>query len=121
MADDVFGIVGTTQAGAYEVEAVVGEGGFAVVYRANHTGFRAQVALKCLKVPEGLGSEDQRRFLERFREEGELLFRLSAGVPSVVRPLHVGTLDTPTGRFVPFIALEWLDGEGFDQRLEQAP
>ncbi|MCA9595500.1 MAG: serine/threonine protein kinase [Myxococcales bacterium] len=117
MANDVFRIVGTTQAGAYQVEDVVGEGGFAVVYRAHHSGFRAKVALKCLKVPHGLGAEDQQRFLERFREEGELLFRLSAGVPSVVRPLHVGTLDTPTGMFVPFIALEWLDGEGFDQVL----
>jgi serine/threonine protein kinase len=111
MAEDVFGIVGTTQAGAYRVESVVAEGGFAVVYRAHHQAFRAKVALKCLKVPESLGASHQEEFLERFREEGELLFRLSSGTPAVVRPLHVGILDTKSKSFVPFIALEWLEGQ----------
>ena len=46
MAEDVFGIVGSVIAGAYHVEAVVAEGGFGVVYRAHHGGFRAPVALK---------------------------------------------------------------------------
>lgn len=40
MRSDPFGIIGTTQADAYVVEDVVGEGGFAVVYRAHHTSFR---------------------------------------------------------------------------------
>lgn len=112
-AEDVFGIVGTTQAGAYQVEEVVAEGGFAVVYRAYHSAFRAKVALKCLKVPESLGAQHYQEFLERFREEGELLFRLSSSTPAVVRPLHVGTLEG-TSRFVPFIALEWLEGQTLD-------
>lgn len=116
-ADDVFGIVGTTQAGAYQVEEVVAEGGFAVVYRAYHSAFRAQVALKCLKVPDSLGTQHYQEFLERFREEGELLFRLSSSTPAVVRPLHVGTLEG-TDRFVPFIALEWLDGRTLDGLIE---
>src|SRR5258706_9845952 len=119
MAEDVFGIVGTTQAGAYRVEEVVAEGGFAVVYRAHHEAFRAKVALKCLKVPESLANQFRDEFLERFREEGELLFRLSASNPAVVRPLHVGVLDTPTRRFVPFIALEWLDGESLEALIER--
>jgi eukaryotic-like serine/threonine-protein kinase len=118
MADDVFGIVGTTQAGAYRVEAVVAEGGFAVVYRAYHQAFRAKVALKCLKVPDTLGSEHHEEFLERFREEGELLFRLSSSTPAVVRPLHVGILER-TQRFVPFIALEWLDGQTLEDMVAQ--
>src|SRR5688500_14010131 len=111
MVKDVFGIVGTTQADAYVVEKVVAEGGFAVVYRAHHTAFRATVARKCLKVPDTLSEEQEREFLERFREEGELLFRLSSATSSVVRPLHVGKLDTPKGRFAPFMVLEWLEGE----------
>lgn len=112
-AEDVFGIVGTTQAGAYQVEEVVAEGGFAVVYRAHHSAFRAKVALKCLKVPESLGAQHYQEFLERFREEGELLFRLSSSTPAVVRPLHVGMIEG-TSRFVPFIALEWLEGQTLD-------
>lgn len=126
MADDVFGIVGTVQGGAYRVDAVVAEGGFAVVYRAYHAAFRANVALKCLKVPGSLSKQGQEDFLEKFREEAELLFRLSSAIPSVVRPLHVGTIESKSDRFVPFIALEWLEGYTLDtliskRALEDAP
>ena len=110
--DDVFGIVGTVQGGAFRVDEVVAEGGFAVVYRAYHGAFRSSVALKCLKIPGSLSESDQREFLEKFREEGELLFRLSSAIPSVVRPLHVGTLAHTKGRFVPFIALRVARGAG---------
>ena len=48
--------------------------------------------------------------LERFREEAELLFRLSSAIPCVVRPLQFGTLAHTKGRFVPFIALGWAWG-----------
>lgn len=126
MADDVFGIVGTVQGGAFRVDAVVAEGGFAVVYRAHHAAFRSDVALKCLKVPGSLSKEGRADFLEKFREEAELLFRLSSAIPSVVRPLHVGTLSQRGDRFVPFIALEWLEGYTLDKlittrALEGAP
>src|SRR6476619_3919737 len=122
-AEDVFGIVGTTQAGNFRVERVVAEGGFGVVYRAQHGGFRAPVALKCLKVPEAMTQLQRNVFLEKFREEAELLFRLSAAIPEVVRPLHVDVLKQKDGRFVPFLAMEWLEGEALDavilRRCEQ--
>ncbi len=114
MAEDVFGIVGSLQAAVFRVERVVAEGGFGVVYRAHHEGFKAAVALKCLKIPGAFTAEQRQAFLEKFQEEGEVLFRLSALIPSVVRPLHVGTLETSKHPFVPFIALEWLDGESLD-------
>ncbi|MBI5533739.1 MAG: serine/threonine protein kinase [Deltaproteobacteria bacterium] len=113
MTEDVFEIVGTVVGGAFNVEAVHAEGGFAVVYRAYHGAFHAPVALKCLKVPT-VARTSQREFLERFREEGELLFRLSQSIPAVVRPLHVDAFETPKGVFVPYMALEWLDGETLD-------
>jgi serine/threonine-protein kinase len=119
MAEDYFGIVGTTQAGAYRVEAVVAEGGFGVVYRAYHDAFQAPVALKCLKIPGAMNADHQQEFLVKFREEAALLFRLSASIPAVVRPLHVDRLITPDGRFVPFMALEWLEGEGLDQLINR--
>jgi serine/threonine-protein kinase len=119
VADDVFGIVGSTQADVFRVSAVVAEGGFAVVYRARHEGFRADVALKCLKVPGAMTTAQQHDFLEKFREEGELLFRLSALIPTVVRPLQLGALSVKDGRFVPFIALEWLDGESLDSIINK--
>lgn len=114
MAEDVFGIVGSLQAAVFRVERVVAEGGFGVVYRAHHEGFKAAVALKCLKIPGSFSAEQRQAFLQKFQEEGEVLFRLSALIPSVVRPLHVGAFETSKHPFVPFIALEWLDGESLD-------
>jgi serine/threonine-protein kinase len=114
MAADLFGIVGTVIASAYHVETVVAEGGFGVVYRARHGGFRAPVALKCLKVPQHLSPEYQARFLEQFRAEAELMFRLSAATSTVTRPLHVDVMTAPNGSFVPFMVLEWLEGETLD-------
>ncbi|HTA94213.1 MAG TPA: protein kinase [Polyangiaceae bacterium] len=118
MAEDVFGIVGSVIAGAYHVEAVVAEGGFGVVYRAHHGGFRAPVALKLLKVPPQ-SSEQQAAFLELFRAEAELLFRLSASLPTVVRPLHVDAFTAFDGSFVPYIVLEWLEGVTLDALIKQ--
>jgi eukaryotic-like serine/threonine-protein kinase len=119
MAEDVFGIVGSLQAAVFRVERVVAEGGFGVVYRAHHEGFKAAVALKCLKIPGAFSADQRQAFLQKFQEEGEVLFRLSALIPSVVRPLHVGTLETAKHPFVPFIALEWLDGESLDAVIER--
>jgi serine/threonine-protein kinase len=85
-----------------------------VVYRAHHVGFRAAVALKCLKIPQHFSAEDRARFAQQFQAEAELLFKLSASIPTVVRPLHVEAVLTPDGTFMPFIALEWLEGETLD-------
>ena len=117
MVDDVFGIVGEVLAGSFHVEQVVAEGGFGVVYRAEHAGFRAPVALKCLKIPGQLSDKYKREFLEQFRAEAELLFRLSAALPTVVRPLHVDAVTLDSGLFVPFLAMEWLEGETLDAIL----
>ncbi|MEZ4223676.1 MAG: protein kinase [Polyangiaceae bacterium] len=117
-AQDVFGIVGKVIAGTYQVECVVAEGGFGVVYRAYHGGFRAPVALKCLKTPHKLSAAHQAEFLEQFRAEAELLFRLSASIPTVVRPLHVDAVTLDSGLFVPFMALEWLEGETLEAIME---
>ena len=119
MAQDVFGIVGSLQAAMFRVERVVAEGGFGVVYRAYHEGFKAAVALKCLKIPTSFTAQQRAAFLQKFQDEGEVLFRLSALIPSVVRPLHVGTLESSKHPFVPFIALEWLDGESLDSLVER--
>ncbi|MEO6602276.1 MAG: serine/threonine-protein kinase, partial [Polyangiaceae bacterium] len=109
MAEDVFGIVGTVVAGAYHVETVVAEGGFGVVYRARQGSSRVPVALKLLRVPPR-DPESQAQLYDLFRAEAELVFLLSASLPTVVRPLHVGAFYAEDGRFVPYLVLEWLDG-----------
>ena len=109
MAEDVFGIVGSVIASAYHVESVVAEGGFGVVYRAHHGSSRAPVALKLLKLPQQ-DAQQQTAFLQLFRSEAELLVRLSASQPTVVRALHADVLTGKDGRLVPYLALEWLEG-----------
>jgi eukaryotic-like serine/threonine-protein kinase len=117
MAQDVFGIVGTTQ-GPFTIEEAVAEGGFGVVYRAIHGAFRAPVALKCLKIPT-IPTSQRAVFLERFREEAEMLFRLSANIPEIVRPLHYDVITLSSGLIVPFIALEWLEGRTLWALIEE--
>jgi len=114
MSGDRFGILGKVVARTYQVEEFVAEGGFGVVYRAHHKGFRATVALKCLKIPDALSKADHAKFLEQFRAEAEVLFRLSAQIPAIVRPLHVDAFHLADGRMVPFMALEWLEGRTLD-------
>lgn len=114
MVKDVFDIVGTTLSGAYRVENVVAEGGFGVVYRAEHLAFRASVALKCLKIPATMTALERADFVESFREEAEMLFHLSAKIPEVVRPMHVDAVLLPSGTLMPFIAMEWLQGTPLD-------
>ncbi len=120
MAEDVFQLVGSVVAGVYLVEDVVAEGGFAVVYKAHHAGFDAKVALKCLKIPQHMSESRRAKFKEQFQEEAQLLFRLSASIPNVVRPLHIDAITAPNGRFMPFMALEWLEGQTLDAMAMRA-
>ena len=47
---DPLGIAGTIIAEKYRVSHMVGEGGFSVVYKAEHTIWKQPVAIKCFKV-----------------------------------------------------------------------
>lgn len=114
MLEDFFGIIGTTLAGSFLVEEVIAEGGYAVVYRAEHVAFRAPVALKCLKLPRTMLPDQRETFVESFREEAEILFHLSASIPEVVRPLHADALTLDDGTFVPYLAMEWVEGKPLD-------
>ena len=114
MLVDTLGIIGTTLAGTFLVEEVIAEGGFGVVYRAEHVAFRAPVALKCLKVPGTITPDQADAFIENFREEAEILFHLSAQIQEVVRPLHADALTLDDGTFVPYIAMEWIEGKPLD-------
>ncbi len=117
-AVDPFSWVGETIDGKYRVEAVVGEGGFGVVYRAVHLGFDERVAVKCLRVPENLRGDNQERFYESFMAEGRLLHRLSRASSGVVQALDVGATTSPSGVWTPYIVLEWLEGRSLEDDLD---
>ena len=107
---DLFGLLGTTIKEQYRIDAVVGEGGFGVVYRGFHLSFERPIAIKCLKVPPHFTAEAQKLFHERFREEGRLLSMLSDH-PSIVKVFDFGITKSAAGGGVPYLVLEWLDGQ----------
>ena len=112
---DPFGWVGATIDGKVAVESVVGEGGFGVVYRGMHLGFRELVAVKCLKIAATMGATQQAAFLASFTEEARLLHRLSKANAGIVQALDVGAVSSPSGLWTPYIVMEWLDGETLEQ------
>jgi serine/threonine-protein kinase len=116
---DPFGIVGTVIADKYRVEAVVGEGGFGVVYRATHQGFDVPIAVKCLKVPAHFDAEAKARVLRELRVEGRLLHVLSQRTSTVVQALDTGSLKTESGTEVPYLVLEWLEGRTLAAELRK--
>src|SRR6187551_2141749 len=94
MATDAFGLIGATLDDRYRVDAVVGEGGFGIVYRGFHLAFKHAVAIKCLKLPAHFTREAHSVFIEKFREEGAFLSRLSEH-PSIVRIYDLSVTSTP--------------------------
>jgi serine/threonine protein kinase len=111
MRRDPFGLVGSTIGGRYAVEAVVGEGGFSVVYRARHMLWDRPVAIKAIRGVEGLDAEARDKLLHAFVHEGALLAELSERTTAIVQARDAATLLTPNGEWVPYLVLEWLEGE----------
>jgi serine/threonine protein kinase len=107
---DAFALVGTVLQNEYRVDAVIGEGGFGVVYRGVHLGLEQPVAIKVLKGLEREDARTQDLLLTKFKEEARLLYTLSQQSLSIVRSMDFGALTAPNGAWAPFMVLEWLEG-----------
>jgi hypothetical protein len=116
MGQDPFGLIGKTIEGRFSVEHLVGEGGFGVVYRGYHLSFRQRIAVKVLKVPGHFTTQARNLFLEKFREEGEHLAKLSEH-RSVVRVFDFGATPTAAGPTAPYLVLEWLEGRDLETHM----
>ncbi len=110
MATDTLQLLGKTIADKYTVESVVGEGGFATVYKAMHTIFKRPVALKVFKSLADFSEADRAKLLEEFVQEGALMADLSARSAAIVQARDIGTLQGPKGEGIPYMVLEWLEG-----------
>jgi eukaryotic-like serine/threonine-protein kinase len=115
---DPLNIVGTTIGEKYEIEKVVGEGGFGIVYRAMHKIWKQPVAIKCFKVLMEVAPDVREQLLKDFIQEGALLTQLSGRTASIVQARDVGTFTTANGAWVPYMVLEWLDGMTLESMLE---
>ncbi len=97
----------------YRLDAVLGEGGMAVVWAAVHTETDRRVALKLVR-PEFVTDDTVRdlfvreaRIAARIGKNEHIVDVLDAGVDAALE--------------VPFIAMELLEGQGLDARIKKGP
>ncbi|WP_394832344.1 bifunctional serine/threonine-protein kinase/formylglycine-generating enzyme family protein [Pendulispora rubella] len=107
---DALDILGRTIDGKYRVEELVGQGGFALVYRAMHTVWNKPVAIKLFTALANVLPDQRDRFMAAFIQEGALLTELSARSSNIVQARDVGTYTSPDGHWLPYMVLEWLPG-----------
>lgn len=94
--------VGEVFADRYNIQRLIGRGGMGVVFLANQSPLRRQVAIKILKPPESL--EDDPNFDERFLREAEAAARLQH--PNTITVHDFGQADDG----VLYIVMEYLAG-----------
>ncbi|MGH9553669.1 MAG: serine/threonine protein kinase, partial [Terriglobales bacterium] len=102
-------LVGTIIQGKFEVLAMVGLGGWSVVYKARHLGLNKFVALKFLHKH----FVDDREKILRFHNEAKAVATISH--PNIVFIHDFGLLDNG----LPYIAMDFLEGETLAHMLAQ--
>lgn len=94
--------------GRYEVQARIGEGAMADVYRAYDPSINRVLAIKVLKAE----FRQNRQYTARFLREAKAAGALSH--PNIVTIYDVGEVDG-----YPYIAMELLDGDPLDKALQR--
>ncbi|MBI5516188.1 MAG: serine/threonine protein kinase [Deltaproteobacteria bacterium] len=116
---DQLGLEGATLDGRYEVRQVIARGGFGTVYRGLQRDLDRPVAIKILRFPKHLGPEDYHGHLDSFRREAMIIARLSH--PAVVKVHDFGISALPDGKQVPWMVMDWVEGESLTQYLQRRP
>ena len=115
--EDPLGIVGT-EVDKYRILRLAGEGGFSVVYQAEHPIWKHPVAIKFFTLLEHAEPELREHLLEDFVQEGKLMSSLSGRSAAIVQARDVGKFERPGGSWMPYMVLEWLDGRSLEGVLE---
>jgi eukaryotic-like serine/threonine-protein kinase len=98
----------TSVDGRYRLQRQIGSGATARVWLAFDTVLERPVAVKMLEAPIG-GDRDH---IERFRREARAVARIQ-------HPHIVGVLDTGEHDGVPYIVLEYVEGETLKERIRR--
>jgi len=106
-AEELDSLVGTTIAGRYRIDALLGRGGMGAVFRAHHLLLKRDVAVKVLH-PELLGNED---ISKRFDREAQSAARLDH--PNVIPVTEFGS--TEAG--MKYMVMQLLSGQELSDLL----
>src|SRR6516165_3664175 len=101
---------GLPQVPGYEVEAVLGQGGMGVVYKARQLALKRTVALKMLLVGAYAGPRER----ARFQREAEAVAGLRHG--NIVQVHDVGDHEG-----MPYFTMEFVEGGSLAQKLAGTP
>jgi serine/threonine protein kinase len=104
-------LIGRTLDGRYRIEAVLGEGGMGLVYRARHAVLGKPLAIKVLKPEVSRDTE----VLTRFQQEAQSASAI--GNQHIIDISDFGTLPDQSTYFV----MEFLDGVSLTGAIEAAP
>jgi eukaryotic-like serine/threonine-protein kinase len=102
---------GAVIAGKYRLVSPLGKGAMGEVWRAEHTTLGASVAVKLIDV-ELLGPGNNGEVVQRF-------FREARAAASLRSPHVVQILDHGYDGRLPYIAMEMLEGETLEERLDR--
>lgn len=102
---------GTVIDGRYTIKTLIGTGGFANVYLAEHNMLGTDVAVKVLHAPLATSSDTQ--FAARFEREARVAAQMRH--PNVVNVTDFGFLEGGD----PYIVMEHLQGRDLDEELRQ--
>ncbi len=100
--------------GRFLIEREIGRGAVGIVYRAMDEVTNQPVALKVIAI-SGVDAGEE----ARFRREGRVLAGLVH--PGIVRLVAFGQLDDHVSGGMPYVAMEWLEGEDIAQRQRRSP
>ncbi|MBS1767443.1 MAG: serine/threonine protein kinase [Acidobacteria bacterium] len=98
------------QIGRYRILRTLGQGAMGTVYLAEDPALKRSLAIKVVRGPSG-----DAEVLERFRREAEISARLNH--PNIITIFDVGE-EPGQG---PFLAMEFVDGEGLDALVKSGP
>jgi serine/threonine protein kinase len=107
-------LLGTTLSGRYRLDALLGQGGFAVVFRARDLALEQDVALKLMS-PHLLDSSARDAFLKRFEREAKLVASFQHA--HIARVFDTSSI-TEEGYTRPYLVMEFLNGQDLQDILE---